>query len=160
MCTYNQLCIYCIPTTSYVYCITSNGQCILYTYTTKYEKCIPKQCSQHSIPSAPYLYYFCSNLFYPFFVFLSIYLLQIYLSINLSIYLSERIGRGTDILSSVKHNCRNIFRCTIYNIFSLKEYFYLYIYPTVYLSIYLYIYPTVYLSIYLSNYLFIYLSII
>ena len=29
---------------------------------------------------------------------------------------------GTDILSSVKHNCRNIFRCTIYNIFSLKEY--------------------------------------
>ena len=36
-------------------------------------------------------------------------------------YLNEYIGRGTDILSSVKNNCRNLCRCTIYNIVSLAS---------------------------------------
>ena len=51
-------------------------------------------------------------------IYLSIYL-YVYISFYLSIYLSEWVGCGTDILSSVKHNCRNIFRCTIYTIFTL-----------------------------------------
>ena len=39
-------------------------------------------------------------------------------NINIYIYIFEWIGCGTDILSFVKHNFRNIFRFTIYNIFS------------------------------------------
>ena len=44
---------------------------------------------------------------------------SVYLHVYLSNYLSEWVGRGTDILFSAKHNCRDIFRCTIYNTFSL-----------------------------------------
>ena len=33
-------------------------------------------------------------------------------------YIFEWVGRGTDVLSSVNYNCRNIYCCTIYNIFS------------------------------------------
>ena len=70
-------------------------------------------------------------------IYCSTYLSTIYLYIHLSIYislylsihpffyllsnLSEWVGQGTDILSSVKHNCRNMFCCSIYNIFSLKK---------------------------------------
>ena len=66
------------------------------------------------------------------FIYLSIYL-SIYKSIYISIYLSEWVGRGTDTISSVKHNYRNIFICTIYNIFSL-----VYGYLSIYLSFYLF----------------------